>query len=160
MFAKLIHFRFLFIIASVFMLISAVFLLIAGAAKCYQGYAEFIGTGFQSDEHSRPGLYLLEGLDNFMSALVFMIFGLGTARLFIFAAVEEQKVPSWLRLRDIRDLKILLWETILITLVIFCISHIGRSDLNSINILIFPGVILVLSLSLFLVKGKNSHQAE
>ena len=158
MFRKLILFRFLFIIASIFMMISAAFLLIAGAAKCVHGYTEFLGAGFQPDLQSRPGLFLLEGLDNFMSALVFMIFGLGTARLFIFEGMDEAKVPGWLRLRDIKDLKILLWETILITLVIFCISHIGRSDLNSIEILIFPGVIFILSISLFLVKGSGAHR--
>jgi uncharacterized membrane protein YqhA len=141
------------------MMISSAFLLIAGAAKCVHGYVEFLNTGFESTEHNRPGLYLLEGLDNFMSALVFMIFGLGTARLFIFDELDNERLPRWLRLRDIKDLKILLWETILITMVIFCISHIWRNDLNSVEILILPGVIFILSLSLYLVKGGVSHRS-
>lgn len=152
----IIKFRYLFIIAVGFILINAIVFLVAGVVQCVHGYGAFFRSGFMISEVDRPGVHLLEALDYFMIALVFMIFGLGLGRLLFFDQVASEKLPKWLRINNLIDLKILLWETILLTMVIFCITHISKSSVRSWDILIFPGVILILTLALFLVKAKKS----
>lgn len=148
----IIKFRYVFVIAVSFLLINSLVFVVVGVVKSFNGYAAFVEMGFTVSETNTPGHYLLEALDFFMIALVFMIFALGLGRLFLFDQISSEQLPGWLRINNIMELKILLWETILVTLVIFCITHLARSDIHSFDILIFPGVILILSLSLFLVK--------
>jgi len=46
------------------------------------------------------------------------LLGFGIARLFLFNKAPGEQVPSWLRFHEMKGLKVLLWETILVTLVI------------------------------------------
>jgi len=145
-------FRYLFIIAVIFLLINSVVFMIAGAVECVQGYVEFTKAGFKTSETLRPGTHLLEGLDYFVSSFVFMIFGLGLGQLFLFDESSANYLPRGLRINSLIELKIILWETILVALVIFCVTHLLRADLKSWDLLPFPVLILILSLALFLVK--------
>lgn len=148
----LLKIRYLFVIAVFFLLVNAIIFIIAGAVECIRGYNEFTQAGFQSSDDIRPGTHLLEGLDFFVSALVFMIFGLGLGQLFLIDKDFSVYIPRVLRISTLKELKIILWETILVALVIFCVTHLLRNDLHSWDILPFPVLILVLSLALFLVK--------
>lgn len=151
----MLKFRYLFIIAVTFLMINALVFLVVGVVECFNGYLGFIRMGFEVTETERPGIHLLDALDFFMVALVFMIFGLGLGRLFLFDKVSGEQLPGWLRISNLSELKFLLWETILLTMVIFCITHLARSDIKSYDILILPGVILILALSLFFIKRGN-----
>lgn len=126
--------------------------MIAGAVECIRGYIEFAQASFKISDELRPGTHLLEGLDFFVSALVFMIFGLGLGQLFVFDKESTTYLPKGLRISTLKELKIILWETILVALVIFCVTHLLRSDLHSWDILPFPVLIFILSLALFFVK--------
>lgn len=156
MIKAILKFRYLFIVAIVFLMVNSIVFLLVGVKECLQGYAAFLNTGFTVTETERPGMFLLEALDFFMIALVFMIFALGMGRLFLFDSIADQQLPGWLRINSLSQLKHLLWETILLTMVIFCITHIARSDIKSVDLLVFPGIILILSLSLFLVRWHKS----
>ncbi|MFN8255918.1 MAG: YqhA family protein [Bacteroidales bacterium] len=155
MFQKILGFRYVLIIAVFFLLISSFVFIIAGAVHSFEGIIEFIQVGFVPNENARPGIKLLEGLDAFMVALIFMIFGMGIARLFLFDKDKDLNVPSWLHIHDLKGLKVLLWETILVTLVILSINPIIKKEMVSWEILIYPAFILILSLALFLMKGKE-----
>ncbi len=157
MFEKLLRIRYIFSIAVVFMLLNSIIYLIVGAVQSIHGYIEFFNAGFLPNEETRPGIHLLEGLDFVMISLVFLIFGLGIARLFLFSNAKAEHIPAWLNVRDLKELKILLWETILVTLVILCVSGLVKNPSTSWEVLILPGVILILSLALFLMRGKESH---
>jgi uncharacterized membrane protein YqhA len=157
MFSRLLQARYVFLIAVVFLLLNSIIFILAGAVHSFHGIIEFIELGFLPDEESRPGLHLLEGLDMFMVALVFLIFGLGIARLFIFDKIESSQIPSWLNIRDLKGLKILLWETILVTLVILCVTNLVKHPARTWEALIFPIIILILTLALYLMRGKDSH---
>jgi uncharacterized membrane protein YqhA len=62
-------------------------------------------------------------------------------------------LPDWLNIKNFKELKILLWETILVTLVVFSLTGlVSGKDTLTWNVLILPAVIFVLSLSLFLMK--------
>jgi uncharacterized membrane protein YqhA len=134
------------------MLLSSIAFLIAGAIESVEGYIAFTDSGFSNSGKERPGSYLLEGLDLFVSSLVFMIFGLGLGQLFLMNKSAVARLPSGLKVENLKELKVLLWETIIVALVIFCVTHLLRSDFKSWDILPFPLLILVLSVALFLFK--------
>jgi len=162
---NLSKFRYLFIIAVIFLLINSIVFMIAGAVECVHGYIEFSRSVFEKSETPRPGMHLLEGLDFFVSALVFMIFGLGLGQLFLFNDKVTDFMPKGLRVTCLKELKIILWETILVALVIFCVTHLLRSDLRSWEILPFPILILVLAMALVLMRyegpvKRNNEQTD
>jgi uncharacterized membrane protein YqhA len=105
MFKVLLQARYLFIIAVVFLLLNSVIFLIVGAVKTVHGYMEFIEIGFKPTGDVRPGLYILGGFDAFMIAMVCLIFGLGTARIFIYDKLESDRIPGWLNVHNIKETK-------------------------------------------------------
>ena len=141
--------------AIIFLLLNSFVLIIVGAVECVQGYIEITNAGFKSTETFRPGAHLLEGLDYFVSSLVFMIFGLGLGQLFLLDKKSTSFLPAGLKVESLKELKVLLWETILVALVIFCITHLLRTDIKSWEILPFPVLILVLAVALFFVKSEG-----
>lgn len=157
MFEKLLRTRYLFIIAVCFLLLNTVVLLVVGAVKTIHGYIQYVEVDFKPTAEIKPGVYILSGIDTFLIAMVCLIFGLGTAQLFIFDKTNADSIPVWLKVRGIKDLKVLLWETILVTLVVFCIKQVILETPDSWNDLVFPIFILILSLALYLKKYGESH---
>jgi uncharacterized membrane protein YqhA len=155
MLQKLLKVRYIILLAIVILLFNAVFFIIGGLVISIKGYIEFAHNGFVPSETYQPGMYIMKGLDAFMLAIIFIIFGLGVARLFLFNDASDEKIPSWLRFHDMKGLKVLLWETILVTLVIFCLQMILTSKTQTLEMLILPGAILILSVALFFVRGKE-----
>jgi uncharacterized membrane protein YqhA len=94
-------------------------------------------------------------LDRFLIAVLFYIFGVGMIKLFMPELFRETDLPKWLDIRDIKELKVLLWETVLVTLMVVSVTELvstkGELTWNS---LIMPSVIAILSLSLFLMRSK------
>jgi uncharacterized membrane protein YqhA len=157
MFKKLLRIRYVVLLAILTMFINSVFLIIGGTILSVKGYIEFIKNGFIPSETYKPGIYIMKGLDGFMLAIIFIIFGLGIARLFLFNSVSDEEIPSWLRFQDMKGLKVLLWETILVTLVIYCLQVLLTYKQLSLELLIIPGAILLLALALFFVRWKEKH---
>lgn len=124
--------------------------------ECINGYKIIIEHGMS--EELRPGMYMLKGLELFLVSMVFMIFALGILRLFIVYHVKDEHTPSWLKIDDFKELKVLLWETILVTLVVFTLSKVvSAKEVLTWNALILPCVILALTGSLFLMKSRPDH---
>ncbi len=154
---KLMNFRYVVIVAVFFVLLNSIVFTIVGAVHCIHGYIEFVNIGFRTTQGSRPGLHLMEGLDAFMIALAFLIFGLGVARLFVFDKHNVESMPAWLNIHDIKGLKVLLWETILVTLVILCVTDLIMVPDLSWETLVYPILILILTIALYLMRGNESH---
>ncbi len=152
MFNKLLKARYLFIIAVFFLLLNSLTFLVVGVVKTIHGYVEFAELGFKATEDSKPGLYILGGFDAFLISMIFLVVGLAIARIFIFDKIETDQLPDWLNVHTIKDLKVLLWETILVTLVVLCITQVVRHPPDSWNELVYPLFILILSLALYLKK--------
>lgn len=115
-----------------------------GIIKTYHGYEQIVAV-----EHGRPGIALVESLDSFLIALVFLIFSVGFARLFhseskIFTAIN---VPA-LKVESFADLKMLLWNTILLTLMVLFATIVvsNEGDLEW-KIMILPVSIALLAFS-------------
>jgi uncharacterized membrane protein YqhA len=157
MLKNLLKIRFVFLIAVIFTLLNSIFCLAAGVISSIHGYTIFYNQGLNGAE--RPGVYLLEGLDLFLVSMVFLIFALGIIRIFThYNTSEDENLPRWLRIKDFKELKILLWETILVTLVVFTFTTIiSNKEVLKWDALIIPSVVLILMLSLFLMKRSEKH---
>jgi len=153
---KLLKIRYIFIVAVVFTLLNSLFFLVGGVLESLKGYQLFLQHGMNKEY--RPGAYLLEGLDLFLVSMVFLIFALGILSIFIDYHKADENRPSWLKIDNFQGLKILLWETVLVTLVVFAFTNIITSKEGlQWSTLILPGVILILTLSLFLMKRSEKH---
>lgn len=155
MLKKLLSIRYILFLAVAILLLNAVFLIIGGSVLSIQGYLEFVQNGYTPNESYEPGINLMKGLDAFMLAIIFIIFGLGIAKLFLFNNEPDDKIPHWLRFNDIKGLKVLLWETILVSLVIYCLQMLLHTKAQTFELLILPGAILLLALALFFVRWKE-----
>lgn len=157
MFRKLLSIRYIILVAVGILFLNSLFFVVGGTIFSVRGYIEFTKNGFIPNESYNPALYLLKGLDAFMLAIIFMIFGLGIARLFIFNEVSADQIPNWLRFHEMKGLKVLLWETILVTLVIYCLQVLLTHKELSLDLLILPGAILLLAVALFFVRWKEQN---
>ena len=155
MLQKLLKIRYITVLAVAILFLNSIFFIIGGSVLCFKGYIDYIQNGFIPSETYKPGIYIMKGLDAFMLAIIFMIFGLGIARLFLFNDADDDQIPSWLRFHDMKGLKVLLWETILVTLVIFCLQMVLTYHTLALELLILPGAILLLSVALFFVRWKE-----
>lgn len=152
---KLFYIRYILVVVVIFLLLSSLAFIGQGVVHNIEGYKLILGITPEPGVDSRPGIYLLEGLDSFMAGIVFMIFAFGIARLFLYDHIEADKLPKWLNIQNFRELKILLWETILVTLVVYTLGDMVQATGASFELLYMPGVILILSLSLFLMRLKE-----
>jgi uncharacterized membrane protein YqhA len=153
---NILRFRYIFLITVFFSFLNSIFFLIGGAMKCLKGYKIFLQNGFSVEGH--PGLYLLEGLDFFLVSMVFLIFGLGVLNIFISYHKVDENLPDWLKIGSFMGLKILLWETVLVTLVVYSFTVvIAKIDALQWNILVLPGVILILTIAIVLLKRTEKH---
>ena len=103
---------------------------------------------------------MLKAVDMFLMAIVFFVFSLGLLILFVSHDAElPVKVPDWLRIKTFTDLKVILWESILTTLVVSYLVGLAELKMAGVQVstsnLIIPGVIFLISISLFLLKKKE-----
>lgn len=153
---QLLKIRYISLIAVFFTLLNSLVFMAAGVYESVKGYKMFLEHGV-SDEH-RPGVYVLKGLDLFLVSMVFMIFGLGILRIFTHHKQDEQDLPGWLKIDNFKQLKVLLWETIIVTMVVFCFTEMATSRTAlTLNSLFMPGVILLLTIALALMKRQDKH---
>jgi uncharacterized membrane protein YqhA len=152
----LLRFRYVYMIAVVFTLINSVIFLLAGARQSFEGWISIYRHLIGQEAITIPKLPLLESLDSFLIALVFLIFSLGIMKIFIGYQHSDAGLPSWLRIHDFKELKVLLWETILVTLVVMSMGTVARNfDALTWQVLVSPVIVLVLAVGLFLMRGRE-----
>jgi uncharacterized membrane protein YqhA len=119
------------------------------------GLSSYFLNGFSIDPEDPPGLHLIESLDSFIIALVFLVFSFGISRLFIFDTIKSDLLPKWLNIEGLKDLKVLLWETILVAFVVIFISYYLKNTPDTWEALQIPVIILILSISLYFLKKEG-----
>jgi uncharacterized membrane protein YqhA len=137
-----------------------------GVYDFYHAFSHFSegAEGFQLVGGIAVGL--LRGVDLFLIAIVFFVFSLGL--MILFNNKDEETVlpvnfPDWLKVKNFIQLKVLLWEAVLTTLVVSFLTGLVNERLSgnviAVTDLILPGAILLIAVSLyFLKKGEgNSH---
>ncbi len=112
---------------------------------------------FKGKVEERPGIHLVESLDGFLLAVVFLIFAIGFSKLFIpdLKILRNIQIP-WLDPKNFSDLKQILWEAVLTTLVVlFAISIVQNLDHLTWNLLIIPGAIALIAFGLKMLKSSH-----
>ena len=99
-----------------------------GMKKIYEAYHGIFATG----KVGVAGIELVHSLDNFLIALVFLIFSFGFAQLFLPENdwFDKINIPA-LKVNSFKELKIILWITILLTLVIAFASQIVSQEIKA-----------------------------
>jgi uncharacterized membrane protein YqhA len=156
MLRRLIVVRFAFLLGFIFVLFNALLILGISVARSIEGYRVILEKGLGHGD-GRPAVLILESLDLLLISIVFFILGFGILRIFIIKDESDEDIPKWLRIHSFMELKALLWETILLTLVVLSFTRIvSGGETLTLDALILPGVILLLGLALLIVK--KSHE--
>lgn len=104
-----------------------------------------------------PVLVIMEAVDSFLLSFVFFIFSFGLYKLFFIPddASFSRKLPAWLNVHTILDLKTLLWQSILTTMVMLFLNYsVWNLSHKTVgwDILVLPGSILLISIALYFMK--------
>jgi uncharacterized membrane protein YqhA len=137
---------------------SGVILTIIGAFNFIMVFYH-VGSGAVNATNARGiiAIELLHAVDVFLVAIVFFVLALGI--LILFNKPENQlsiNLPEWLRVKNFMDLKAILWEAILTTLVVSYLASLAEKEIAGQEItmqsLVIPGGIFLISLSLYFLK--------
>jgi uncharacterized membrane protein YqhA len=150
----------IFLVLKVFTAIIAILIFLAGTVLTFLGGYEFwsVFTHFETaDKHQLVGLMaigLLRVVDLFLITIVFFVLALGI--MVLFRSPDKPlpiKLPEWLWVKNFMQLKMILWEAILTTLVVSYLSGMAqvriRGEEIKMDSLLIPGGILMIALSLF-----------
>ena len=154
MFRSLLRIRYLAAIVALLFAVHAVGFLALGLARAYHGYALLLHAE-RAGAEGRPGIHFAESVDALLFSLVLLVLALGTASLFLSrpGTDDRNNLPQWMQVKSLTELKLLLWEAILATLVVTAatsvISALPHLEWKH---LVLPGAVLVLSVSYYLLK--------
>jgi uncharacterized membrane protein YqhA len=151
MLQKIIRFALYVIVAMV--LLNALFFIVVAVYKSVHAYI-LIGQGKIEE---KPGVFIAESLDSFMIAIFFIIFSLGVSKLFLPKSSLNNTIDlPWFKIENFSQLKYVLWEVILTTILVFYTNKIMVSgDILDWTLLIIPGSVLMLAIAYKFMK--NSH---
>ena len=163
MLRNIFTYRVIAILIASFIFINSIAFTLGGIWLAVKGIFLIIEGGMGSEE--RPGLLIMESVDVFLLALVFLLFAIGIIKLFVPDAPQFVRVKNlhWLKINNFTDLKLLLWEAVLTTLVVFFITgYVHNSERLDWKVMILPISILLLSISYFIMKKSESahHKKE
>lgn len=152
--------RYLMLIAVLGSFAASVTLLIYGAAETVSTIVYALNSGSVSSENSKKlVLSFIEVVDLFLLATVFYITALGLYELFI---DERIKVPDWLEIHTIDDLKTKLTSVIVVVLSVLFLSEVVKwNGMTNILPLGASIALIIASLTYFLssqVKKQKSDQ--
>lgn len=103
----------------------------------------------QQGTDAKPGLEIVESLDLFLVGLVFLMVSLGFMKLFYpdFSWFKDFNFP-WLKVEDFYQLKQLIWNTLMLTLLVMFAIQLLRTvgDWNW-TLLVVPGSVLLFALA-------------
>ncbi|MBO9572903.1 MAG: YqhA family protein [Chitinophagaceae bacterium] len=153
---RLAELAIIFRIISWFCFIGACFFLLGGIYKFVLGFI-YLYKSIISHDWLNPGVYIIEGLDSFMVSMLFLIFSYGISKIFILHSSDDAKFPPWLSVNSFSELKLLLWETTIVTLIVFSISSLVHNEKSGWDQLIVPCIILLLSVAYFLTIRSKKH---
>ena len=138
-------FKVVITIISLTMFLNFLFTAGIGVYKTFHGFSILVSEGVEG----KPGIEIVESLDMFLVALVFVILSLSFMKLFNpeFSWFSKIDLP-WLTVEDFFQLKHITWNAFLLTLLITFGTHVLRApgELGW-NMLIIPAAVLLFSVS-------------
>ena len=114
----------------------------------------------QLGTETTPGVKLFTALDVFLLGFLFIIFSIGFAQLFFpkpskFITLIDVVTPQWLKVENFTQLKLILWDTSVTTLVVLFVGDAFKAYGNyTWDLTIIPIAIVLLSLGKFLIIKK------
>jgi uncharacterized membrane protein YqhA len=89
-------------------------------------------------------------------AIAFLILAMGLVQLFLSDLPFVRRMSlSWLHIESFGQLKLLLWDTFLVTLLVSFITQLTSADVIGWDLLVLPVAISMLALGSFLLKQKH-----
>ena len=152
--SKLEHFfkaKYPALIISILLMVCGLLAIMIGGIRL--GQAIIAMTGILEE---RPGIYLIESVDALLFALVILVLSGGIFKLFIGNEHTFKDSGVFSKLNNFLDLKILLWETLLLTLTVWSVlGFFVDPEIQNYEQLILPVSILLLALALKFIKGEK-----
>lgn len=142
------------------MFIALVFIGVGVYSACIGTYGIFMG---ELKTETTPGLKLIESLDMFLIGFLFLIFSIGFSQLFfpkpsILMNSIDSITPDWLKVSNFTELKLILWDTLLTTLVIKFVSDAFLANgVYNWQLIIVPIGIFLIAFSRYLIKKDKDH---
>ena len=138
------------LVISLMIMLSGFIAIVLGVIRLFKGLIGIMGIF----EDERPGVHIIEAVDTLLFSLVILVLGGGIFKLFVGNENTFKNSVVFSKIKTFMDLKVLLWETLLLTLTVWCslgfFSHPSNLRYEQ---LILPVTILLLALSLKLIKG-------
>jgi len=151
MFGLILKLRWLAVVIAIFSALHAVAFVAFGIVRGFMGYWLIVqGPPWEGDR--APGLHLARSIDAFLIAMVFVVFSIGVLALFLSQKGTVESVPEWMRVRNLSELKFLIWEAILAALVVASVENFAAGHEPTWTALVIPVGVLILALGLFLAK--------
>jgi len=151
-------FKLIIIIPVISSLITAIIFMGLGVYEIMIGInGVFLGL---METEATPALRLFVSIDLFLIGFLFLIFALGFTQLFIpkpskIVTLLDGVTPNWLKVETFTELKLILWDTVLTTLVLTFIGEVIRTkDGHDWQLTIIPISILFISFAKYLIKKK------
>jgi uncharacterized membrane protein YqhA len=133
----------------VVLVVNALVLVGRGLWMTYESYHNLISR----PDVERPLLPALEAVDLFFLAIAFFVVAVGMVQLFLGDLPFLKDVSfAWLRVESYTQLKLLLWDTFLVTLLVLFLTHVFIAESIGWDLLVLPGGILMLTVSSYLLK--------
>jgi len=143
--------KYLALIVSILLMISGILAIALGAIRLVESILQMVGV-----HEGKPGINLIESVDTLLFALVILVLSGGIFKLFIGNESTFKESAIFSKLNSFMDLKVLLWETLLLTLTVWCVLSffIDPEDQNY-EQLILPVSIVLLALALKFIKDEK-----
>jgi uncharacterized membrane protein YqhA len=145
--------RWLAVVIAFFSALHSMAFIAIGIGRGIQGYYLII-QGPPWDGDRSPGVQLARSVDSFLLGMVLFVFAIGVLALFLAqkGSSSLESIPEWMRVRNLSELKFLIWEAILAALVVASVEGFAAGHELTWEALILPLGILILALGLFLAR--------
>ncbi len=141
------------LLISILLAISGLTGFVLGGVHVYTSILILLG-----QEEGRVGVHLIESIDTLLFSLVVLILAAGIFKLFVGNKDTFSNSLVLHSINNFKELKVLLWETLLLTLTVWAaLGFFSEPGVFRPEQLILPGSILLLSISLYIVRGKHKE---
>ncbi len=139
------------LIISLMIMLSGFIAIVVGSMRLFEGIMQIIGL---HEGDGKPGIHLIEAVDTYLFSLVILVLGGGIFKLFVGNENTFKGSVVFSKIKTFMDLKVLLWETLLLTLTVWCaLGFFAHPKDLQYEQLILPVTIVLLALALKLMKG-------
>jgi len=155
--------RYLSLIAVVFGAVGAALMFVIGAVSTVDAIVTYFGghedKAFSSDAALASTVELVSALDQFLLALVLLVFAYGVYSLWVVAdaeAWEEERTrlraPDWLHVTSVTDLKVKLIEVIAVLLAVLFLKGVLLNPDVEFSDLVVPIAVVLLAWTIWLIR--------